>query len=192
MLPKSHAQALWPIKKNPDVAELVRGKTGRVYGNLMGILTVMKGLPLAYNKDMQEDKEGLFDTIDTVKKCLMVYAPMLKTMRIKKEKMLDAAKKGYTNATDLADYLVYKGLPFRDAHEVSGNLVAYGISKGLELDNLSLEEFKEFSTLIEEDIYNAIDVKTCVEKRNIKGGTGFEKTQNEIEYGKERIIALLK
>ena len=188
----STGSSIMPQKKNPDVAELVRGKTGRVYGNLMGILTVMKGLPLAYNKDMQEDKEGLFDTIDTVKKCLMVYAPMLKTMRIKKEKMLDAAKKGYTNATDLADYLVYKGLPFRDAHEVSGKLVAYGISKGLELDNLSLEEFKEFSTLIEEDIYNAIDVKTCVEKRNIKGGTGFEKTQNEIEYGKERIIALLK
>jgi len=177
----STGSSIMPQKKNPDVAELVRGKTGRVYGNLMGILTVMKGLPLAYNKDMQEDKEGLFDTIDTVKKCLLVYAPMLKTMRVKKEKMLEAAQKGYTNATDLADYLVYKGLPFRDAHEVSGKLVAYGILQGKELDNLTLEEFKKFSDMIEEDIYNAIDVKTCVERRDIKGGTGFKKTEEELK-----------
>ncbi len=188
----STGSSIMPQKKNPDVAELVRGKTGRVYGNLMGILTVMKGLPLAYNKDMQEDKEGLFDTIDTVKKCLMVYAPMLKTMKIKKDNMLDAAKKGYTNATDLADYLVYKGLPFRDAHEVSGKLVAYGIAEGKELDNLSIEEFKKFSDLIEDDIYNAIDVRTCVEKRNIKGGTGFYKTKEEIKAANEKINLLKK
>lgn len=176
----STGSSIMPQKKNPDVAELVRGKTGRVYGNLMGILTVMKGLPLAYNKDMQEDKESLFDTIDTVKKCLLVYAPMLKTMRVKKDKMLQAAQKGYTNATDLADYLVYKGLPFRDAHEVSGKLVAYGILHGKELDNLTIEEFKEFSDMIDEDIYNAIDVRTCVERRDIKGGTGFKKTEEEL------------
>ncbi len=176
----STGSSIMPQKKNPDVAELVRGKTGRVYGNLMGILTVMKGLPLAYNKDMQEDKESLFNTIDTVKKCLLVYAPMLKTMRVKKDKMLQAAQKGYTNATDLADYLVYKGLPFRDAHEVSGKLVAYGILHGKELDNLTIEEFKEFSDMIDEDIYNAIDVRACVERRDIKGGTGFKKTEEEL------------
>ncbi|NCC81069.1 MAG: argininosuccinate lyase [Clostridia bacterium] len=186
----STGSSIMPQKKNPDVAELVRGKTGRVYGNLMGILTVMKGLPLAYNKDMQEDKEGLFDTIDTVKKCLLVYAPMLKTMRVKKEKMLEAAQKGYTNATDLADYLVYKGLPFRDAHEVSGKLVAYGILHGKELDNLTLEEFKKFSDMIEEDIYNAIDVRTCVERRDIKGGTGFKKTEEELKKAIEVLATL--
>lgn len=183
----STGSSIMPQKKNPDVAELVRGKTGRVYGNLMSILTVMKGLPLAYNKDMQEDKEGLFDTIDTVKKCLVVYAPMLSTMRIKKEKMLEAAKKGYTNATDLADYLVYKGLPFRDAHEVSGKLVAYGIEKGEELDNLTIDEFKKFSDLIEEDIYSSIHVRTCVERRNIKGGTGFARTEEEIKEALDKI-----
>lgn len=186
----STGSSIMPQKKNPDVAELVRGKTGRVYGNLMGILTVMKGLPLAYNKDMQEDKESLFDTIDTVKKCLLVYAPMLKTMRVKKDKMLQAAQKGYTNATDLADYLVYKGLPFRDAHEVSGKLVAYGILHGKELDNLKLEEFKKFSDMIEEDIYNAIDVRACVERRDIKGGTGFKKTEEELKRALEDLKSL--
>lgn len=186
----STGSSIMPQKKNPDVAELVRGKTGRVYGNLMSILTVMKGLPLAYNKDMQEDKEGLFDTIDTVKGCLLVYAPMLSTMKIKKENMLDAAKKGYTNATDLADYLVYKGLPFRDAHEVSGNLVAYGIKEAKELDSLSMKEFKNFSDLIEEDIYELIDVKTCVERRDIKGGTSFSRTESEIKEAKYRIDKL--
>ncbi len=187
----STGSSIMPQKKNPDVAELVRGKTGRVYGNLMSILTIMKGLPLAYNKDMQEDKEGLFDTIDTVKGCLVVYAPMLTTMKIKKDKMLDAAKKGFTNATDLADYLVYKGLPFRDAHEVSGNLVAYGIKEGKELDNLSIDEFKKFSELIEEDIYHSIDVNTCVERRDIKGGTGFSRTKDEIKMAKEKLGKLI-
>ena len=176
----STGSSIMPQKKNPDVAELVRGKTGRVYGNLMGILTVMKGLPLAYNKDMQEDKEGLFDTIDTVKKCLLVYAPMLTTMRVREDRMLDAAKKGYTNATDLADYLVYKGLPFRDAHEVSGKLVAYAIARKVELDQLSLAEFQEASSLIEQDIYEAIDVTNCVRRRDLKGATGFSRVEEEI------------
>ncbi len=186
----STGSSIMPQKKNPDVAELVRGKTGRVYGNLMQILTVMKGLPLAYNKDMQEDKESLFDTVDTLKKCLLVYAPMLTTMRIREDNMLDAAKKGYTNATDLADYLVYKGLPFRDAHEVSGKLVAYGIAEGKELDQMTMSEFKSFSEMIEEDIYQAIDVRTCVEKRDLPGATGFTKTKEAIIEAKIIIESL--
>lgn len=162
--------SIMPQKKNPDLAELVRGKTGRVYGNLMALLTLMKALPLAYNKDMQEDKEALFDAIDTVKKCLMVYEPMLRTARFKADKMLQGAKGGFTNATDLADYLAGKGLPFRDAHAVVGRAVLYCIEKGRTLEDISLEEYQEFSPLIESDIYQYLDIKACVERRAVPGG----------------------
>jgi len=183
----STGSSIMPQKKNPDVAELVRGKTGRVYGNLMAMLTVMKGLPLAYNKDMQEDKEGLFDTVDTLKKSLLVFAPMLATMRINKDKMLNASKGGFTNATDLADYLVKKGLPFRDAHEVVGKLVAYCLSNNKNLDDLAIEELQGFSHLIEEDVYQEISVFTCVKKRNIPGGPAPEQVKATIEAGRNMI-----
>jgi argininosuccinate lyase len=183
----STGSSIMPQKKNPDVAELVRGKTGRVYGNLMAMLTVMKGLPLAYNKDMQEDKEGLFDTVDTLKKSLLVFSPMLATMKVNKENMLAASKGGFTNATDLADYLVKKGLPFRDAHEVVGKLVAYCLSKNTSLDDLTLEELQGFSTLIEEDVYQKISVYTCVNKRNIRGGPAPEQVKRSIEAGRETL-----
>lgn len=186
----STGSSIMPQKKNPDVAELVRGKTGRVYGNLMAMLTVMKGLPLAYNKDMQEDKEGLFDTVDTLKKCLLVFSPMLATMKVNKEKMLNASKGGFTNATDLADYLVKKGLPFRDAHEVVGKMVAYCLSSNKSLDDLSIKELQGFSPLIEEDVYQEISVYTCVEKRNIPGGPAAEQVRIAIEEGKKRIETL--
>lgn len=162
--------SIMPQKKNPDLAELVRGKTGRVYGDLMALLTLMKALPLAYNKDMQEDKEALFDAIDTVKKCLMVYEPMLRTARFKADKMLQGAKGGFTNATDLADYLVGKGLPFRDAHAVVGRAVLYCIEKGRTLEDISLEDYKDFSPLIESEIYQYLDIKACVERRAVPGG----------------------
>ncbi|KJS82641.1 MAG: hypothetical protein JM58_14285 [Peptococcaceae bacterium BICA1-8] len=143
----------------------------------------MKGLPLAYNKDMQEDKEGLFDSVDTLKKCLLVFTPMLATMKINKDKMLNASKGGFTNATDLADYLVKKGMPFRDAHEVVGKLVAYCLSNNKSLDDLSIEEFQGFSPLIAEDVYEEISVFTCVEKRNIPGGPAAEQVKAAIEAG---------
>lgn len=186
----STGSSIMPQKKNPDVAELIRGKTGRVYGNLMALLTVMKGLPLAYNKDMQEDKEALFDTVDTIKKCLIVFIPMLATMKINKDKMLKASQGGFTNATDLADYLVKKGLPFRDAHEVVGKLVAYCLGAGKSLEHLSLEEFEEFSPLIGEDVYQEISVETCVKKRNIIGGPAPEQVQWAIAEGKKKIASL--
>lgn len=170
----STGSSIMPQKKNPDVAELMRGKTGRVYGNLMGILTVMKGLPLAYNKDMQEDKEGLFDTVETWEKCLLVLIPMLKTMKVREADMLNAAKGGFTNATDFADYLVRQGVPFRDAHAVVGQAVAYCLDKNKALDDLSLEEFRAFSPLINDDIYEAISVYTCVAKRNTIGAPSLE------------------
>ncbi len=166
----STGSSIMPQKKNPDVAELMRGKTGRVYGHLMAMLTVMKGIPLAYNKDMQEDKEGLFDTVETWQKCLLVMTPMLKTMRVRQDNMLEAAKGGFTNATDLADYLVRKGVPFRDAHAIVGHLVAYCLDEDKNLDDVTLEEFKQFSPLIEEDIYEAISVYTCMANRNTIGG----------------------
>jgi len=181
----STGSSIMPQKKNPDVAELIRGKTGRVYGNLMAMLTIMKGLPLAYNKDMQEDKERLFDTVDTLKKCLLVFTPMLVTMQVNKEKMLEASKGGFTNATDLADYLVKKGLPFRDAHEVVGKLVAYCLSNTKNLDDLTLEEFQGFSPLIKEDVYEAISVFTCVEKRQVTGGPAPEQVKKAIIEGKK-------
>jgi len=186
----STGSSIMPQKKNPDVAELVRGKAGRVYGDLMAILTVMKGLPLAYNKDMQEDKEAVFDAVDTIKICLPVFTEMVRTMTFKKENMLQGAKGGFTNATDLADYLVKKGIAFRDAHEIVGKLVAYCLDKGMLLTDLSLDEFKNFSSLIEEDVRKAIDLYTCVEGRNITGGPAKEAVTKSIENAKIRIKQL--
>ncbi len=168
----STGSSIMPQKKNPDIAELVRGKTGRVYGALLSMLTTMKGLPLAYNKDMQEDKELTFDAIDTVKGCLALFTGMLATMKFRKEVMEASAKKGFTNATDAADYLVGKGVPFRDAHGIVGRLVLACIDKGCALDDLSLEDYKSFSPAFESDIYEAISMKTCVEKRMTTGAPG--------------------
>ncbi|MGI5920953.1 MAG: argininosuccinate lyase [Syntrophomonadaceae bacterium] len=170
----STGSSIMPQKKNPDLAELVRGKTGRVYGDLITLLTLMKSLPLAYNKDMQEDKEALFDAIDTVKKCLLVFAPMLLTARFNTAQMARGASLGFTNATDLADYLVDKGMAFRDAHEVVGKAVLYCINKGCGLEQLALNEFQSFSELIQNDVYNYLDVKNCVAKRQIPGGPAPE------------------
>ena len=161
-----------PQKKNPDIAELVRGKTGRVYGALMSLLTTMKGLPLAYNKDMQEDKELTFDAMDTVKGCLALFTGMLKTMQFNRDIMAESAMNGFTNATDAADYLVLKGVPFRDAHSIIGKLVLYCLDKNTSIDALSLEELKAISPVFEEDIYDAVSLKTCVEKRLTIGAPG--------------------
>lgn len=163
----STGSSIMPQKKNPDITELIRGKTGRVYGDLMSILTVMKGLPLAYNKDMQEDKEAVFDSVDTVNVCIKTLIPMLDTMKVLKENMKSAAQKGFINATDCADYLVKKGLPFREAYKVTGNIVAYCIDNNKTLETLTLNEYKKINDLFEEDIYSAIDLINCVNKRNI-------------------------
>ena len=163
-----------PQKKNPDIAELVRGKTGRVYGALMTLLTTMKGLPLAYNKDMQEDKEPVFDAVDTVRDCLVLFTGMAATMAFRKERMEMSAKNGFTNATDAADYLVNHGVPFRDAHGIVGQLVLYCIEKDISLDEMSLEEYRKISPVFEEDIYGAISMKTCVERRITLGAPGME------------------
>ena len=163
-----------PQKKNPDIAELIRGKTGRVYGALISILTTMKGLPLAYNKDMQEDKELTFDAIDTVKGCISLFTGMIKTMKFRKDVMENSAKNGFTNATDVADYLVNKGVPFRDAHGIVGQLVLLCVDKGIALDDLSLDEYKKISPVFENDIYDAISLKTCVEKRLTLGAPGAD------------------
>lgn len=168
----STGSSIMPQKKNPDIAELVRGKTGRVYGALMSMLTTMKGIPLAYNKDMQEDKELVFDAIDTTKGCLALFTGMLRTMRFQKQRMEDSAKNGFTNATDAADYLVNHGVPFRDAHGIVGQLVLYCIDKNIALDDMSLEEFQAISPVFEEDIYDAISMKTCVEMRATIGAPG--------------------
>lgn len=168
----STGSSIMPQKKNPDIAELVRGKTGRVYGALMSLLTTMKGIPLAYNKDMQEDKELVFDAIDTTKGCLALFTGMLRTMRFRKQRMEDSAKNGFTNATDAADYLVNHGVPFPDAHGIVGQLVLYCIDKNIALDDMSLEEYKAISPVFEEDIYEAISMKTCVEMRNTIGAPG--------------------
>ena len=180
----STGSSIMPQKKNPDVAELIRGKTGRVYGDLMAMLTTMKGIPLAYNKDMQEDKEGVFDAIDTVKLCLPVMTDMLATMKIRKENMLRGAKGGFTNATDAADYLVKKGLPFREAHEVVGKMVAYALANDKALDEFTMDEFKTCSPIFEEDVYDAISMKTCVDGRSIIGGPAAETVKKAIEAGK--------
>ena len=181
----STGSSIMPQKKNPDIAELVRGKTGRVYGDLMSLLTTMKGIPLAYNKDMQEDKEAAFDAMDTVRNCLMLFTDMLRTLKFNKENMEKSATKGFTNATDAADYLVNKGMPFRDAHSVIGRLVLYCIDKGCAIDDLSLSQLQEFSELFSEDIYDAISLKTCVEKRLTIGAPSPEVMKNVIKANDE-------
>ena len=179
--------SIMPQKKNPDMAELCRGKTGRVYGDLMALLTTLKGLPLAYNKDMQEDKEAVFDAVETVIMCLKVFAPMLATMKSRPDNMKKAAQGGFINATDLADYLVKKGMPFRSAYKISGQLVAKCIQENTVLEALPLETYKQFSELFEKDLYEDIDLLTCVEKRISQGGTSVASVQQQIIYVKERI-----
>ena len=180
----STGSSIMPQKKNPDILELIRGKTGRVYGSLISILTTMKSLPLAYNKDMQEDKEPLFDGIKTVKNCLKILPNVLKTMKVNKEKMLQAAKEGFLNATDVADYLTKKGLPFRDSHNVAGKLVSYCINSKKTLDELSMDEFKKESNLFEEDIYSAIDIKNSVISKKEIGGPNPETVKHVLELNK--------
>ena len=181
----STGSSIMPQKKNPDIAELVRGKTGRVYGALMSLLTTMKGIPLAYNKDMQEDKELSFDAMDTVADCIALFTGMMKTMKFRKDRMAKSAMNGFTNATDAADYLVGKGVPFRDAHGIIGRLVLYCIEKDTSIDALSLEELRSISDKFDEDIYDAISLKTCVEKRLTIGAPGAEMMKQVIEKNKE-------
>ena len=181
----STGSSIMPQKKNPDIAELVRGKTGRVYGALMSILTTMKGIPLAYNKDMQEDKELTFDAIDTVKGCLALFEGMISTMKFRKDVMENSAKHGFTNATDAADYLVNHGVPFRDAHGIVGRLVLYCLDKKIPLDEMTLEEYKAISPVFEEDIYEAISIKTCVEKRMTIGAPGPDAMADVIAWNKK-------
>ncbi len=181
----STGSSIMPQKKNPDIAELVRGKTGRVYGALMSLLTTMKGLPLAYNKDMQEDKEMTFDAIDTTKGCISLFTGMIDTMTFNKNNMESSAKNGFTNATDAADYLVGKGVPFRDAHGIVGQLVLFCIDKDIALDDMTLEEYKAISPVFEEDIYEAISLKTCVEKRMTIGAPGMEAMKKVIAINEE-------
>ena len=181
----STGSSIMPQKKNPDIAELVRGKTGRVYGALMALLTTMKGLPLAYNKDMQEDKEMAFDAMDTAADCITLFTGMIKTMKFCKDRMAKSAMNGFTNATDAADYLVGKGVPFRDAHGIIGRLVLYCIEKDTSIDALSLEELRSISDKFDEDIYDAISLKTCVEKRLTIGAPGEKMMRQVIEKNKE-------
>lgn len=186
----STGSSIMPQKKNPDIAELVRGKTGRVYGALMQMLTTMKGIPLAYNKDMQEDKELTFDAIDTVKGCLALFTGMIKTMTVNKEVMAASAKNGFTNATDAADYLVNHGVPFRDAHGIVGQLVLYCIEKNISLDDMTLEEYRKISPVFDEDIYDAISLETCVEKRETIGAPGRKAMEQVIAINEEYLKAL--
>lgn len=179
--------SIMPQKKNPDITELIRGKAGRVNGNLMTLLSMLKGLPLAYNKDMQEDKEAIFDSVDNVKLCLKTFIPMLETMRVNKDKMRAAAAGGFINATDCADYLVKKGIPFRDAYKISGRLVAECIEKGLTLETLPLESYRELSDLFKEDIYDAISLETCVKERSSFGGPSPESVIRQIEITREQL-----
>ena len=174
--------SIMPQKRNPDMAELVRGKTGRVYGDLMALLTTLKGLPLAYNKDMQEDKEAVFDAVETVIMCLKVFAPMLETMKTRPDNMKKAAQGGFINATDLADYLVKKGMPFRSAYKISGQLVAKCMQTGCILEDLPLEEYRKFSDLFEADLYQEIDLLNCVQKRISKGGTCVASVEQQLQY----------
>ncbi len=179
--------SIMPQKKNSDMAELVRGKTGRVYGDLMALLTTLKGLPLAYNKDMQEDKEAIFDAVDTVMICLEVFAPMIRTMRAKPENMYRAAQKGFINATDLADYLTKKGTPFRSAYKIVGQIVAECIAKGCVLDTLPLEEYKKYTDAFDSDLFEEISLETCVSKRISAGGTSVDSVEKQIAYVKEEL-----
>ena len=187
----STGSSIMPQKKNPDVAELARGKTGRVYGSLMTMLTVMKSLPLAYNKDMQEDKEAIFDAVDTVKMCLPVFSNMLATMKLRKSNMYKAAQGGFTNATDIADYLVKKGIPFRSAHEIIGKMVLYCIENNKAIDDMSMEEFKSFSEKIEDDVYTEISLEKCVSGRKLPGGPARETSLKAIENAKMFIGSLV-
>jgi argininosuccinate lyase len=179
--------SIMPQKKNPDVPELLRGKTGRVYGNLVGLLTVLKGLPLAYNKDLQEDKEGMFDTVETLEGSLKLLAPMIESMTVRKDVMRKAINNDFSNATDIADYLVRKGMPFREAHEVIGKIVLYAIQSGKFLLDLSMEEYKEFSLLFEEDIYKVLAPEHVVAVRNSFGGTSPEQVRAQIELGEGKL-----
>ncbi len=181
----STGSSIMPQKKNPDIAELIRGKTGRVYGSLVSLLTTMKGLPLAYNKDMQEDKELTFDAMDTVKGCILLFTGMVSTMKFNKSVMEASAKNGFTNATDAADYLVNKGIPFRDAHGIVGQLVLYCIEKGISLDNMTLEEYKRICPVFENDVYDAISLETCVGKRNTIGAPGRAAMEKVIALNEE-------
>jgi argininosuccinate lyase len=176
--------SIMPQKKNPDVAELIRGKTGRIYGNLQSILTVMKGLPLSYNRDMQEDKERLFDTVDTLKNVLEVLSPLISSLKLNRERMLSAAKEGYLNATDAADYLVRKGVPFRKAHQILKEIVVYSMNRGKRLEELSLKELKAFSPLFSEDFFAVINIRKCVESRKSPGGTAPEGVRKQIRRSK--------
>lgn len=186
----STGSSIMPQKKNPDIAELIRGKSGRVYGSLISLLTTMKGLPLAYNKDMQEDKEMSFDAIDTLKSLIKLMSGMLSSMKFNHERMAKSARGGFTNATDAADYLVKKNVPFRDAHEIVGRLVLYGIENNKALDDFTLEEFKNISEVFDNDIYDAISLKTCVEKRNTKGAPGLKAINDEIEASRKLLESL--
>ncbi|KXB53582.1 argininosuccinate lyase [Lachnoanaerobaculum saburreum] len=186
----STGSSIMPQKKNPDIAELIRGKSGRVYGSLISLLTTMKGLPLAYNKDMQEDKEMSFDAIDTVKSLIKLMSGMLSSMKFNHERMAKSARGGFTNATDAADYLVKKNVAFRDAHEIVGRLVLYGIENNKALDDFTLEEFKNISEAFDNDIYDAISLKTCVEKRNTKGAPGLKAINDEIEASRKLLECL--
>lgn len=177
----STGSSIMPQKKNPDITELIRGKTGRVYGNLMGLLTTMKGLPLAYNKDMQEDKEAIFDSIETVKLCIDTFIPMLETMNVLSQNMRIAANKGFINATDCADYLVKKGIPFREAYKIIGNLVSYCENNNKTLETLTLEEYKNTNNLFEKDIYEEISLENCVKKRKVVGGPAPEVVKKHIK-----------
>ena len=179
--------SIMPQKKNPDMAELIRGKTGRVYGDLMALLTTLKGLPLAYNKDMQEDKESVFDAVDTAKLCLKVAAPMIAGLTALTDNMKKAAQEGFINATDLADYLVKKGMPFRSAYKISGQIVALCMEKGLVLETLPLEEYKKFSELFAEDLYKDIDLMNCMEKRISEGGTSVASVEKQIAFARAAI-----
>ncbi len=183
----STGSSIMPQKKNPDIAELVRGKTGRVYGNLITLLTMLKGIPLAYNKDMQEDKQAIFDSVDTIKDCLKIFAPMLETMTINKNNMKRAAAKGFINATDLADYLVKKGMAFRSAYKISGTLVARCIDLDTTLEELPLEEYKVLSDLFDEDLYDAIDLKNATFRRNSEGASSIESTTKQINDMKKEL-----
>ncbi len=176
--------SIMPQKKNPDVAELIRGKTGRIYGNLQSLLTVMKGLPLSYNRDMQEDKERLFDTVDTLKNVLTVLSPLISSLKLNSKRMLSLAKEGYANATDAADYLVKKGVPFRKAHRLIRDIVLYSMGRGKSLEELSVKELKVFSPLFSEDFFDVINIKRCVESRKSQGGTAPEKVKNQIKKSK--------
>jgi argininosuccinate lyase len=183
----STGSSIMPQKKNPDIAELIRGKTGRVYGDLICMLTIMKGLPLAYNKDMQEDKEAVFDAGDTLKSCVSVLIPMLDTMSVNKDKIKSNLKGGFLNATDLADYLVQKGLPFRTAHEITGRIVCFCIAQDRELEELTLEEFRSFTPCIGQEIYRFIELDACLLRRNTVGGPSAKQVKGAVELGRKLV-----